>query len=223
MTFKRLFSDRKIEAAIFDMDGTILTSIAAAEVVWRDWAQRHGLDVEAFLPTIHGARAIDTIARQRLAGIDPAAEADQITEAEMIMVDGIDAIAGASAFLTSLPKTRWAVATSAPRALAARRISVAGLPPPPVIVGADDVARGKPAPDCFLEAARRLNVAPETCVVFEDTAIGVAAAKAAGMAGIVIAATHRSPMATTDPLIDDYRALRWEFADGLLHLSIATD
>ncbi|MCB1447241.1 MAG: hypothetical protein KDJ87_15975, partial [Rhizobiaceae bacterium] len=52
------------------MDGTLLSSIAAAERVWAAWARRHGLDVEAFLPTIHGVRAEDTIRRQNLDGID---------------------------------------------------------------------------------------------------------------------------------------------------------
>jgi len=58
-------------AFLFDMDGTLLNSIAAAERVWSIWAQRHGLDVAAFLATIHGARAIDTITRQALPGVDP--------------------------------------------------------------------------------------------------------------------------------------------------------
>ena len=49
--------DRPFAAFLFDMDGTILSSIAAAERVWARWALRHGLDVAAFLPTIHGMRA----------------------------------------------------------------------------------------------------------------------------------------------------------------------
>jgi HAD superfamily hydrolase (TIGR01509 family) len=49
------------------------------------------------------------------------------------------------------------------------------------IVGAEDYAKGKPAPDCFLEAARRLNVGPKGCLVFEDAELGIQAAVAAGM------------------------------------------
>jgi hypothetical protein len=55
------FFDRTFGAMLFDMDGTIINSIAAAERVWTAWAERHGLDVAAFLPTIHGVRAIETI------------------------------------------------------------------------------------------------------------------------------------------------------------------
>lgn len=55
--------DRAFGALMFDMDGTIINSIAAAERVWSAWAERHGLDVASFLPTIHGMRAIETITR----------------------------------------------------------------------------------------------------------------------------------------------------------------
>jgi HAD superfamily hydrolase (TIGR01509 family) len=54
------------------------------------------------------------------------------------------------------------------------------------IVTAEDYHRGKPAPDPFLEAAHRLGVAPAECLVFEDTAIGIAAAAAAGMQHVLV-------------------------------------
>src|SRR3546814_13270184 len=73
-------------------------------------------------------------------------EAEAITEAEVREVDGIVEIPGAAAFLARLPAERWAVVTSAPRALAYVRIAAAGLPMPPLVIGAEDVAKGKPAP-----------------------------------------------------------------------------
>lgn len=68
--------NRRYRAFLFDMDGTLLNSIAAAERVWSIWAKNHGLEVAAFLATIHGARAIDTITRQALPGVDPEVEAE---------------------------------------------------------------------------------------------------------------------------------------------------
>lgn len=59
------------------------------------------------------------------------------------------------------------------------------------IVCAEEVARGKPAPDVYLEAARRMRIEPESCVVFEDTDEGLAAARAAGMRVRDIRLVHR--------------------------------
>jgi len=55
-----------------------------------------------------------------------------------------------------------------------------------VIVSAGDYKHAKPAPDCFLLAAERLGVAPENCLVFEDTLLGIQAATAAGMASVMV-------------------------------------
>ncbi len=59
------------------------------------------------------------------------------------------------------------------------------------IVCSEDYQRGKPSPDPFLEAALRLDVAPESCLVFEDTATGIAAATAAGMQSVLVPAPRR--------------------------------
>ncbi len=216
------FPGRGFGAFLFDMDGTILTSIASAERVWAAWARRHGLDVAAFLPTIHGVRSVDTIRRLALPGVDPVAEAEAITRAEMVDTDGIDAIAGAAGFLGSLPSGRWAVVTSAPRLLAERRLGAAGLPAPPLLVAAEDIRNGKPAPDGFLLAAERLGVAAADCLVFEDAAAGIAAAEAAGAAVVVITATHAHPLETRHPSIPGYEGLTAQVSPaGVLELSAA--
>ena len=74
-----------------------------------------------------------------------------------------------------------------------RALGIAGLFD--AIVTAEDYLRGKPHPDPFLEAARRLNVIPERCLVFEDTSTGLAAAKAAGMACVLVPPPPRNPSA----------------------------
>ena len=72
-----------------------------------------------------------------------------------------------------------------------RALGIAGLFD--AIVCSEDYSRGKPHPDPFLEAARRLKVAPERCLVFEDTSTGLAAAKAAGMACVLVPPPLRVP------------------------------
>jgi HAD superfamily hydrolase (TIGR01509 family) len=73
----------------------------------------------------------------------------------------------------------WAVVTSADRRLAKARLRVAGIEAP-VLVTADDVANGKPDPEGYLLAARRLGVEPSRCLVVEDSEPGLAAGRAAG-------------------------------------------
>ncbi len=112
--------------------------------------------------------------------------------------------------------------TSAPRALALRRIEAAGLRPPSVMVTADDVAHGKPAPDCFLLAADRLGVRAGDCLVFEDAPAGILAAEAAGAAVLVVTATHRGGTVTPHPQVRDYGALSCAVQEGKLRLRIDT-
>lgn len=213
---------RDFAAFLFDMDGTILTSIKAAERVWGDWAAGHGLDVAAFLPTIHGKRSEDTVRALNLPGVDPVAEATRITLAEIEDVAGIEAIVGAADFIASLPRERWAIVTSAPRALAEARIAAAGLPLPAVLVAAEDVERGKPAPDPFLLGARKLGVAPADCLVFEDTLAGLRSAAAAGMASIVVTITHTHPLETDVAAVFDYADLQaLATPDGLLKIRVS--
>lgn len=199
--------NRSYCAFLFDMDGTVLNSIAAAERIWTAWAVRHGVDVESFLPTIHGVRAIDTINRLALPGVDADAEAAWITEAEIEDVEGIVEVSGAANFLKSLPANQWAIVTSAPRALALRRMAAAGIPEPDVMVTAEDVSAGKPDPAGYRLAARRLQVDPAECLIFEDAAVGIRAGEAAGAHVMVITATHVHPLQTPHATLAGYDAI----------------
>jgi mannitol-1-/sugar-/sorbitol-6-phosphatase len=210
---------RAFAAFLFDMDGTLVDSIASANRVWRRWAASHGLDPESVLRTMHGVRAVETVRRLNVPGMDPEREAHVLTLAEIDDVEGVVAIKGAKAFLHSLPAERWAIVTSAPRVLAIRRLEAAGLPKPRVLVTADDVAHGKPAPDCFLLAARSLGVAAGDCLVWEDALAGVRAAEAAGAAVMVVSASHAHPIQTTHPMITDYDGVKTVLDEsGLLRL-----
>ncbi|WP_122466404.1 HAD-IA family hydrolase [Pseudomonas viridiflava] len=205
-------------AFLFDMDGTLLNSVIAAERVWAKWAQKHGLDVNRFLPTIHGVRSIDTVRKQNIPGIDVQQEADAISQAEIEDVEGVAAIEGVADFLASLPADRWAVVTSAPLALAQARMKAAGLTLPDVVITAEDVTQGKPAPDGFLLAAQRLGVEPAQCLVFEDAPAGIAAGKAAGARVVVVTAAHLHPYEEQDWTLPNYLGLKVSVENGQLTL-----
>lgn len=211
--------DRSFAAFLFDMDGTIINSIPATERVWTRWALKHGLDVATFLPTMHGVRGIDTITRLGLPGVDPVTEAKEVEMAELEDVDGIVPIDGAIAFLSALPAGRWGIVTSAPVALAHRRLAAAGIPLPTVIVTADDITKGKPAPDGYILGAGKLGVDPADCLVFEDVPAGILAGEGAGAHVAVMTATHHHPIETSHPRLKSYVGITTRVkADGTLEL-----
>jgi len=195
-------------AFLFDMDGTLITSIASAERAWTEWAVRHGVDVARFLPTIHGVRSVDTIASVNLPGIDIDAEAAAIERAEIADRRGVEVIPGIAEFLAVLPPDRWAIVTSASLALARARLGAAGIALPPVTITAEDVTRGKPDPQGYRLAAERLGVDPADCLVFEDAPAGFAAGEAAGADVLAITATHSHPLEEGRPSVRDYRDLK---------------
>jgi len=205
--FDALFGGRSFAAILFDMDGTLLSSIEAAERVWTRWAAQFGIDARTFLHGIHGQRAVDSVRQLNIPGVDPVAEAHAITLAEIEDVEGVRAIAGAREFVSKLPNDRWAIVTSAPRALAVRRLAAAGLSPPSVFITAEDIPKGKPDPACYQLAARQLGYTADDCLVFEDAAAGIRAGEAAGAEVVVITATHQHAMDTAHSTYVDYNTL----------------
>jgi mannitol-1-/sugar-/sorbitol-6-phosphatase len=206
---------------LFDMDGTILTSIGPVERAWSAWATRIGADPAKVLDYMHGRRAIDTIRTFAPPNADIAAEVAWLDDREHADLDGVTEVEGAAAFLRALPPDRWAVVTSANRALALARIAAAGLPMPPLLVTSDDVTRGKPDPQGYLAAAKALGVDPAACVVFEDVPAGIAAGIAAGAKVIRIAGDHGSHSPHAFATIASYRQIALGGKGGTCTLDIA--
>jgi mannitol-1-/sugar-/sorbitol-6-phosphatase len=208
------FLDRSFGALLFDMDGTLITSVEAAERVWTRWALRHGLDARTFLPSIHGQRAVDSIRNLRIPGVDPVAEADLLTLMEIDDTEGVHEIPGARSFVEALPHDRWAIVTSAPRTLATRRLEAAGVTLPDVLITADDIQVGKPDPSGYRLAATKLGVDATDCAIFEDAQAGIRAGEAAGAQVIVVTSTHVHPSQTPHPSVRDFTALQPQAAQG---------
>lgn len=199
------YAGRTFDAFLFDMDGTLITSIESANRAWTRWSEMHGFDPTRVISIMHGVRTVETM--RRLGVADPEAEAAWITRTEIEDTDGVEPIAGAKALLADLPDDRWAIVTSASRALAEARLARAGIAIPRLMITSDDVERGKPDPACFLLGAERLRADPARCLVFEDTVAGLAAADAAGCSALAITATHRHAVETGHPAIRDYLGL----------------
>lgn len=190
------------DAVLFDLDGVLVDSSAVVERHWERWALAHGRSAREILSIAHGRRIEETL--QLVAPeLDVQREAHALAAAEAADVEGLRVVPGAQEMLTGLPPGSWAIVTSGTRAVAMARIRHARLPLPAVLVTADDVEAGKPAPEPYLKAAADLGVRPEQCVVVEDAPAGIASAAAAGMRVIAIAGTFERGKLTDAAIIAD--------------------
>jgi sugar-phosphatase len=189
---------------LFDLDGTLVDSSSSVEQHWRRWARLHGRDdPERVLAVVHGHRSIDAI-RLLAPSLDAVTEAARVDAEQAADARGVTAMPHAAELLASLARDDWAIVTSATRALATARLAAANLPAPQVIVCAEDVVEGKPAPDGYLKAAHQLGASPTSCVVIEDAPSGIEAGRRAGIATLAVATTHpRSALTDADALIRD--------------------
>jgi sugar-phosphatase len=185
----------KCKGVLFDMDGILVSSLGSVERSWSKWAVLRGVDPELTCQTAHGRRAIETIGIMR-PDLDAEQELKVIEDIEIADNDGLTVLPGVLAMLAALPPHRWTVVTSATERLARVRMSVGGVPLPRKLVAADFVTRGKPHPEPFLTGAALLGFAPQECVVFEDSASGAAAGRAAGCT--VVATTFSHPVESLD-------------------------
>lgn len=202
--------DAPFDGVLLDMDGTLIDSIAAVERSWIRWCQEYGVD-PLRLRGLHGVTAANVIAQLLPEDAREAAHA-RIREIEVNDVDGIVVLPGAAELLRSLSDggVPTAIVTSGTTDLAEARIAATRLVHPPVVVTASDVHRGKPWPDPWLEGARRLGVDPGTCLVIEDSAAGLRAAREAGCRALVavLGTTPREELEeVADLVVPDLSAL----------------
>lgn len=194
------------EALIFDLDGVLVDSEDAVEQRWRYWAERRDIPFEEVEAVYHG-RPMAEVIREVAPHLDAEAETEEMNDVTTAAPDTLQAFDGAKQLLDDLPEARWTIATSGRRRTATNRLSQVGLPIPDTLVTADDIEKGKPAPDPYLLAADRLGVEPAHCVVLEDAPAGVEAAQRAGAHVIGVAtATPPDELAPADGIV-------WSVAD----------
>jgi sugar-phosphatase len=203
------------------MDGVLVDSRPVVERTWRRWAARHNVSADAILKIAHGRRTRDTLLA---AAPDLATDSEVawLDATELETVEGIVPVPGAATLLASLPPSRWTIVTSAGRALAARRLGVLGIAVPEHAVTAEEIQRGKPAPDGYLLAAERLGARPVDCLVIEDAPPGIQAGRAAGARVLAVETTHpREALAGADFVLPDLRGLRATVAAFRLSIVVA--
>ena len=196
------------QGVLFDMDGILISSLGSVERSWTRWAHTHGIDPAYAISIAHGRRAIETVAELR-PDLDSAAELKIIEDLEIEDNDGLTVLPGVADLLAALPKDAWTVVTSATERLARVRLAAAGIPVPDRLVTADQVKQGKPNPEPFLAGAALLGIPPAQCVVFEDSASGANAGRAAGCIVVATTFSHSvESLAAAHYLVADLRDIR---------------
>jgi len=187
----------RLRALLFDLDGTLIDSMPHHHDAWVEWHRRRALtiDPERFFVETAGRTNAEILA-DLLPGQTPAAHVAAADEKEALYRDiastRLALIAGTLELLDRAAglglKLAVCTASTPPNiALAYQRFGIGDKVQ--TTVSPADGLRGKPHPDIFLEAARRLGAAPGECLVFEDAPLGVEAARRAGMKAVALTTT----------------------------------
>ncbi len=204
------------DAFIFDMDGVLCDTIPFHVDAWHAFARSIGKDfADSDILSWMGADNRHYLAH--LIGREPTAEevADCISRKEAMFREAargrLAPPCGLVEFLSLLESrgARCAVATGGPPDNVSFILGTLGIERFfRTVVDSSMIARCKPAPDCFLEAARRLGASPDECTVFEDAVNGIKAAGAAGMRSVAVTGTNtRETLADAgaDAVIDSFK------------------
>ena len=186
------------EALLFDLDGTLVDSMPLHQRAWVRWFASIGQPLDedpGFFASSAGRSNTEILAdmypQKAAAELEAMADAKEaLYRAEAVahlqaIAGGLDLLARARA-----QGLKLAVCTAAPQAniaVAFERFGLGALVD--VVTSPADGLRGKPHPDIFEEAARRLSTAPARCLVFEDAPLGIEAARRAGMAAVALTTT----------------------------------
>jgi beta-phosphoglucomutase family hydrolase len=188
------FPAADFDGLIFDLDGTLVDSMPAHFKAWCEALatfKAAGVFQEDVFYAMGGRPTKDIVIDlndQYGLHLDPVAVAAAKRAAFMKNIGKVEIHEEVVEFARSQRgKVPMAVATGGTRVVAEKTLQVVGLSDLfDEVVTSDDVTNGKPDPEIFLEAAKRIDVAPERCVAFEDAQPGVLAAQAAGMRVVVV-------------------------------------
>ena len=184
------------DALLFDCDGTLADTMPAHYRAWLHVTEAHGIAFDEDRFYSMGGRPtrdiVATLARERGIEID-VDQAARMKEASFLaQLDRIEAIDPVvDVVLRSRGRVPMAVVTGGYRNVCLQILEQVGIADCfDTIVASEDTSKHKPDPDPFLEAARRLGARPERCVVWEDSDLGIAAARAGGMQWIDVRSFH---------------------------------
>jgi len=195
-------------AILFDNDGVLVDSHAAAKKAWDIWATEFSPGYDLDKANNAGRRAEDMV-RELVSPELFAVANDRINYLEQETAHLTIPLAGAKELLLSLKPGIWTICTSANPNLGRARLEAAGLPIPKELVTGDDVKQGKPYPDPYLLGAKKLGFDPQDCVVFEDAEAGIISAIEAGV-GLVIGVGKKAMKSDADIVVKELTGITFD-------------
>jgi beta-phosphoglucomutase family hydrolase len=215
MNVDTLLKDFNIKAVIFDLDGTLIDNNSFHRQTWEKYLEKIGKKIseEEFNANLNGRTNEDAI--KYIFGKDISSEEslkhtlDKEALYREIYKPFIKPVAGLIDFLEKLKSKNIPMA-----------IATSGIQPNidfmfeniPIkkyfetVVNSSHIKKGKPDPEIYLKVASLLNILPKNCLVFEDAAVGIKSAKAAGMKVIAVATTQpKEELAEADMIVEDYK------------------
>ena len=198
-------------ALIFDLDGVVIDSMPTHTLAWERYLESNGIDPANIEARMHGKRNDELVRDLFGSHLDERAAFEHGAAKERLFRELIGVtleeklVPGIREFLAEASKTvPLAVGTNAEPANVEFTLNGAGIRQYfRALVDGSQVARAKPAPDVYLRAAELLGIDPANCIVFEDSPVGIQAARAAGMR-VVGLLTHASRLENVDLAVRDF-------------------
>jgi len=184
--------DGEFDGYVFDCDGTLADTMALHYEAWcgalKEFARDFPESLYYKLGGVPAEQIIEMLNKKHghnIPVIETARHKQQLFLELLPQIRPIDAVV---AFVHQVyGKKPLAVASGGRRDIVIKTLTILGIFEKfDAIIGAEDYVNGKPAPDPFLEAARRIGVAPERCLAFEDTLLGIESAASAGMKTVLV-------------------------------------
>ena len=215
---------RPVKAVVFDMDGTLTPNMHLHGQAFAIFIQKYNLPtpdavIEASLSGKRNSEIFPVLFGRSLPSHELDGYADEKESLYRELMEHVHPVAGLYEFLAALDRHQLtaAIATSAPHGNVGPTLQRLALPHYfKAITLGSEVTHGKPAPDIFIEAARRLGTAASQCIGIEDSFAGLQAVRAAGMYTVAIATTHTAAelaVAQPDVIVHDYHELLRHFEE----------
>lgn len=215
----KTISIKKIKAVIFDMDGTMINNTAAHKEAWKEFCSRNDIKLSDsdYNKKIAGLKNDQILANLFGKGLTANQIKSYANYKESVYRElykpKLEEVPGLTEIILKLKKLdiKLAIATTAPkenREFALRKLGLKSYFD--IILGEENVKKGKPDPEIYIKTAKILDVNPTSCIVFEDSPAGLKSGKDAGMKVVALTTSHsKKELTGADLIIENFSKLEF--------------